>query len=101
MGHDEHTIRERAAENLESVADSIRAVGDDGADRIQHLAKGAGGKLDRTAKSVRDFAGGDVFGSLKASVRRKPLECVAVAGAIGLIAGLLYRGRCRACSSDD
>jgi ElaB/YqjD/DUF883 family membrane-anchored ribosome-binding protein len=84
-------VRKRTAESLESAADSVRIAGDEGAAAVSHLANGTGEKLDSTAIYVRSFAGRDTFTSLSRAVRRNPVGSLALATAIGLVAGFAYR----------
>ena len=94
-------VRERAAESLESAADSVRAAGDEGADAIGGLANRAGQKLDSTATYVRAFPGGDLLGDLRHNVRRNPVASLALASAIGLVAGISWRVCGRSSSADE
>ena len=80
-------VRIRTAESLESAADSVRAAGSEGAEAISGLAKGAGKTLDDGATRVRSFTGIDVIGDLRSTVRRNPVGSLAIAVAVGLIAG--------------
>lgn len=82
------SVRRRTVESLESAADSVRAAGDRGAGAISDLANGTGEKLDSTATYVRTF---DVFHGMKCAVRRNPVACLALATAVGLIAGFSLR----------
>ena len=84
-------VRKRTAESLESAADSVRAAGDESADVISDLANEAGQKLDSTATYVRTFAGGDVLAGLRHTVRRNPVGGLALATAVGVVAGFLWR----------
>jgi ElaB/YqjD/DUF883 family membrane-anchored ribosome-binding protein len=88
-------IRKRTVETLESAAESVRAAGHDGADAINNLAADAGERLDSTADYVRTFADGDVLGNLRQTVRRNPVGSLAVASAIGLLAGITWRSSCK------
>lgn len=84
-------VGERAAKSLESAADAVRAAGDESADAISGLANEAGEKLDSTAICVRAFAGGDLLGDLRHKVRRNPVGSLALAAAIGIVAGISWR----------
>jgi ElaB/YqjD/DUF883 family membrane-anchored ribosome-binding protein len=84
-------VRDRTADSLESAADSVRAAGDESAGTITGLANDAGEKLDSTADYVRAFAGGDLLGDLRLNVRRNPVRSLALAAAIGLVAGFAWR----------
>lgn len=84
-------VRKRTAESLESAADSVRIAGDRGATAVSDLANGTGEKLDSTATYVRTFAGRDAFTGLRRAVRRNPVGSLALATAIGLVAGFAYR----------
>ncbi len=80
-------IRERAAESLESAAQSVRA----GADAIGDLADDAGRKLNSTAAFVRPCADGEKLLGLRNSIRRNPMKSLALATAVGLVAGFTCR----------
>jgi hypothetical protein len=88
-------IRRRTAESLESAADSVRFAGNESAGVIGDLANEAGKKLDSTATYVRTFAGGDALAGLRNSIRRNPMGSLALASAVGVLAGLTcrYSGR--------
>jgi hypothetical protein len=88
-------VREKTAETLESAADSVRTAGGDGAQAIHDMANDAGKKLDSTATYVRTFANGDVLGGVRDTVRQSPLGSLAVAAAIGLVAGVSWRSATR------
>ena len=83
-------LRRRAAESLESAADSIRHAADGSADTITDFADAAGEKLDASACYVRHFAGGDIFSGVKRTVRQRPVESIALATAAGLLTGFLW-----------
>jgi ElaB/YqjD/DUF883 family membrane-anchored ribosome-binding protein len=85
-------IRERTAESLESAADSVRAAGNESANAISGLANEAGEKLDSTATYVRSFPGGHLLSDLRHNVRRNPVGSLAVAAAVGILAGFACRG---------
>lgn len=85
------TARRRAAESLESAADSVRSAGDQGANALNDVANSAGKKLDSTAAYVRALPGRGTFTSLWQTVRRNPVGSLALATAIGLLAGIAYR----------
>jgi hypothetical protein len=84
-------VRERTAESLESAADSVRAAGEEGATTIGNLANDAGEKLDYSAGYVRSFAQGDVLAGVRNTVRINPVGSLAVAAAVGLVAGISFR----------
>jgi len=87
-------VRKRTADSLESAADSIRTAGNESAETIHDLAKGAGKKLDSTAAFVRTsgvFDRGKFLGSVRTTVRRNPMGSLAVAAAFGIVAGLTCR----------
>jgi ElaB/YqjD/DUF883 family membrane-anchored ribosome-binding protein len=84
-------VRARVAESLESAADSVRAVANESARAINDLASQAGKKLDSTATCARTFARGDMLGGLRKKVNMCPLKSLAVATAVGLIAGVALR----------
>ena len=87
-------IRRHAVDSLESAADSVRAAGDKSAGAISDLANGTGRKLDSTASCIRTF---DMLHGMRSVVRRKPVECLALATGIGLIAGFYFRRNRPAC----
>jgi ElaB/YqjD/DUF883 family membrane-anchored ribosome-binding protein len=92
FGDKAEEIRKRAADSLESAADSVREAGSQGADTIHDFADQAGKKLDSTASYVRKTCvEAKLFGSLRGSVRRNPLQSLALAGAVGLVAGFCLR----------
>ncbi len=80
-------VRKRAAESLESAADSVRA----GAGAINDLADNAGKKLNSTAAFVRPGADGEKLSGLRNSIRRNPMRSLALAAACGIVAGVTYR----------
>jgi len=84
-------VRARAADSLESAADSVRTAGNQGASAISDLAYGAGAKLDSSAAYVRTFDGEDILGGLRHAVRRHPVGSLALATAVGLVAGFACR----------
>jgi ElaB/YqjD/DUF883 family membrane-anchored ribosome-binding protein len=90
-------VRKRTADTLESAADSIRAAGNESADTIHDIANGAGKKLDSTAGFVRTacvkapFGSGKILGSVRHSVRRNPVGSLAIAAAVGVVAGFSCR----------
>jgi len=79
------------ADSLEEAAATIRSAADDSVHKINDLASQAGKKLDSTASCVRSWDGGNLFGGLRRQVNRKPLESLAVAVAIGLVAGVSWK----------
>jgi ElaB/YqjD/DUF883 family membrane-anchored ribosome-binding protein len=114
------SVRQQAAESLESAADTVRDAGNQGATVISNLAKGAGKKLDSTADTVRDVGaqgvdainqvakgakkhldstaayvrsleGEDLIADLRRAVQRHPVRTLALAATVGLIAGLTCR----------
>jgi ElaB/YqjD/DUF883 family membrane-anchored ribosome-binding protein len=80
-------LRKRAAESLESAGESVRA----GADAISDLANDAGKKLHSTAAFVRPGARREKLSGLRNSIRRNPVKSLAVATAVGLLAGFTCR----------
>lgn len=82
---------ESAADTVRSAADTVRSAADDGVHRINDLANQAGKKLDSTASCVRGWAGSNWFGGLRKKVNRNPIRCLAVAAAVGLIAGVSWK----------
>jgi len=92
MGAKAHDIRTRAADSLESAADSVRAAGTGSAGAISGLAHGAGRKLETTASFVRPTcAKTSFFGGFRNRIRRHPLRSLALATALGLVAGITCR----------
>jgi len=63
--------------NIETATETIRSAADNSVHAINDLANQAGKKL----------AGGNLFRSLRRKVNRSPLQSLAVAAAIGLVAG--------------
>ena len=88
------SVRSRTAESLESAADSVRAAGNESADAIGDLANQAGKKLDSTALYVREFPA-DLLCDLRHKVRRNPVGSLALATAIGVVAGFSWRASAR------
>jgi ElaB/YqjD/DUF883 family membrane-anchored ribosome-binding protein len=83
--------RAAVADTLEAAADTVRSAADDSAAKINDLANQAGKKLDSTATCVRSWAGGNLFRGLRRKVNRNPLQSLAVAAAIGLVAGVSWK----------
>jgi len=79
------------ADSLEAAADTVRSAADDSVHKINDLANQAGKKLDSTATCVRSFAGINLFGGLRKKVNRNPLQSLAVAAAVGLVAGVSWK----------
>jgi ElaB/YqjD/DUF883 family membrane-anchored ribosome-binding protein len=77
-------VRKRAAESLESAADSVRAAAND-----------AGKKLHSTAAFVRPGARREKLLGLRNSIRRNPMKSLAVATAVGIVAGFTCRASTR------
>ena len=63
--------------NIETAADTVRSAASDSVHAINDLANQAGKKL----------AGANLFRGLRRKVNRNPLQSLAVAAAIGLVAG--------------
>jgi ElaB/YqjD/DUF883 family membrane-anchored ribosome-binding protein len=80
-------VRERAAESLESAAQSVRA----GAGAISDLANDAGRKLNATAAFVRPCGDGEKLNGLRNSIRRNPMSSLVIATAVGVVAGFACR----------
>ncbi len=77
-------VRKRAAESLDSAADSVRAAAAD-----------AGKKLHSTAAFVRPCAGRERLVGLRNSIRRNPMKSLALATAVGVVAGFTCRSTAR------
>ena len=90
-GFGEKNFGEKTSDSLESAADSVRAVGTEGADAITGLANDAAKKLDTTATYVREISQTDMLAGLRSQVRKTPVRSLAVAAAVGLVAGFSYR----------
>jgi len=90
-------IRDRAAHSLESAADTIRSAGNHSADAITGLTGEAGRKLDSTAAIVRtpSCLRARAMNGVRGAIRRNPMRCLAVAAAIGLVAGFSCRAAYR------
>jgi ElaB/YqjD/DUF883 family membrane-anchored ribosome-binding protein len=69
--------KKAVADTLEAAADAVRSAADDGVHTINDLANAASGKLNR-----------DMFHGLRKKVNRNPLRSLAVAAAVGLVAGV-------------
>jgi ElaB/YqjD/DUF883 family membrane-anchored ribosome-binding protein len=63
--------------NIEAAADTVRSAAENSVHAINDLANETGKKL----------AGGNLFRGLRRKVNRNPLQSLAVAAAIGLVAG--------------
>jgi ElaB/YqjD/DUF883 family membrane-anchored ribosome-binding protein len=79
------------ADSLEAAADTVRSAADDSVHKINDLANQAGKKLDSTATCVRSWGGGSLFRGLRRKVNRNPLQSLAVAAAVGLVAGVSWK----------
>lgn len=85
-------LRKRTASKLESAAETLRTAGHQGAETISGIAADAGKKLDSTAAFVRKTCAQDrMLGGFRKSVQRNPMTSLAVATAIGLVAGFTWR----------
>jgi hypothetical protein len=84
-------LRIKVADKLESAARSVRAVADEGASTLNDIANQAGRKLDTSAARVRHFAGGRTIGGFRHKIRANPIRSIAVATALGVIAGISWR----------
>jgi hypothetical protein len=84
-------LRTKVADKLESAAQSVRAAAEEGASALNDLADQAGRKLDSGAAHVRNLGGGKTIGGFRDKVRASPVRSVAVATAIGLVAGISWR----------
>jgi ElaB/YqjD/DUF883 family membrane-anchored ribosome-binding protein len=82
--------RDAVADKLEAAADTVRSAADDSVHKINDLANQAGKKLDCGAKRVRSMPG-NLFVDLRRKVNRRPLQSLAVAAAIGLVAGVSWK----------
>ena len=73
-------VRREAADSLEDAASTVRSSAAHGIDAIDHLAEGAAGRLDSTAKYVREH---DPLCAVRNTIRRNPgitLLCGIAAG---------------------
>jgi ElaB/YqjD/DUF883 family membrane-anchored ribosome-binding protein len=96
IGEKAEEIRDRAAHSLESAADTIRDAGNHSADAISGFTGEAGRKLDSTAAMVRKpCLRSRTAGGVRGAVRRNPMGSLAVAAAIGLVAGYSCRAASR------
>jgi ElaB/YqjD/DUF883 family membrane-anchored ribosome-binding protein len=84
-------VRATVADTLESAADSVRSAANDSIHKINDLANDAEMKLDSTASCVRTWAGGKLVGNLRSKIHRNPVGSLAVAAAIGLLAGVSWK----------
>jgi|SwirhisoilCB1_FD_contig_111_358992_length_1395_multi_4_in_0_out_0_2 ElaB/YqjD/DUF883 family membrane-anchored ribosome-binding protein len=85
-------IRDRAAHSLENAADTIRTAGSHSADTITGLTGEAGRKLDSTAAMVRNpCLRSRAMNGFRGAIRRNPLRFLAVAAAVGVVAGFSCR----------
>lgn len=83
-------LRNRTAERLESAAETVRTAGHQSAETISDLADNAGKKLDSTAAFVRTPRKKLLLG-FRTSVRRNPMTSLALATAVGVVAGFSCR----------
>ncbi|HVV45844.1 MAG TPA: hypothetical protein VHC72_11595 [Bryobacteraceae bacterium] len=89
-------IRDRAAHSLENAADTIRNAGSQSADAITGFTGGAGRKLDTTAAMVRNpCLRSRAMSGFRGAIRRNPMLSLALAAAIGLVAGISCRAAYR------
>ena len=87
-----HDIRDRAADSLESAAETIRSTGKESAGAISDFTDSASKKLDSTAKVVRGICIREkLMGTLRGGVRRNPMGSLALGLALGLVAGFTLR----------
>jgi len=92
FGNKTHEIRERAADSLESAAESVRSAGKGSSGVISGFTKTAGKKLESTAAVVRGICLRErMMGNLRGTVRRNPMRSVAFAITLGLVAGFTFR----------
>ena len=85
-------LRKRTASKLESAADTVRTAAHQSADTITGIADDAGKKLDSTAAFIRKTCFQEtMLGGFRKSVRRNPMTSLAVATAVGLVAGFTCR----------
>jgi ElaB/YqjD/DUF883 family membrane-anchored ribosome-binding protein len=70
-------MRKQTADSFSSAAESVRTAGKD-----------AGRKLDSAASCIRDF---EMLGGLREQIRQNPVRSIAVATALGLVAGIAVR----------
>jgi ElaB/YqjD/DUF883 family membrane-anchored ribosome-binding protein len=88
-------VRARAADSLKSAAESVRAAGTQSADTIIDMASRAGQKLDSAATVVRPYAGEGMVSRWMNSVRQNPVSSLAIAAAVGAVAGFACRNSSR------
>ena len=92
FGSKTHEIRERAADSLESAAESVRTVGKESAGAISGFTNNASKKLNSTAAVVRGVCIRErMMGNLRGTVRRNPMGSLAFAITLGLVAGFTWR----------
>jgi ElaB/YqjD/DUF883 family membrane-anchored ribosome-binding protein len=91
-------LRHRAADSLESAADTVRSAGAQSAGTIHDLAGQAGKKLESTASQVRKtymktgFRRKTGFAGFLSMIRRNPMRTLAFASVIGIVvAGISWR----------
>ena len=80
--------RDAVADSLEAAADTVRSAADDSVHKINDLANQAEKKLESTATCVRSW---NIFGGLRKKVNSNPIQSLAVAAAIGLLAGVSWK----------
>lgn len=97
IGEKADHIRQRTADSLESAADTVRDAGNHSAEAIAGFTGEAGRRLDSTAAMVRNTCTvrNKMFGGMLNVVRRNPVRSIAVATAVGLVAGYSCRAATR------
>jgi|ERR1700733_2565410 len=88
------------AEGLHAAASSIRK----GSKAIDHLAKSTADKLDGAGTYVEKHNVKRAIGGSRQLVRRYPVEALALAAGVGLLAGFAFRRLTHTCekpASDD
>ena len=85
-------LRKSAADSLAAAAESVRTAGNDSAGTIHNIADEAGRKLDSAATFARTTCvKAKILSGLRNSVVRNPMSSLAVATALGVVAGFSCR----------
>lgn len=86
-------LREQAAERLESAADALHEHAEGYEGRLGGYGRQAAGWLDRSAQYLRSADAQKMRTDVEDQVRRNPGRALLVAGAAGLMLGVLLRRR--------
>ncbi len=82
--------RSGTADALENAAFSVRTTGRDGAQSIESMSENAAGKLDSTARYVRNRDVGGMLSNVREVISRNPTGFLILAAGIGFLAGSAF-----------